>query len=230
METRLSRYFSLIDERPEIFSNEDAMLKIILDERIISSWETEERKRLKEEGLPAERANIGITYEDSYIFVLRDLVKFPSGQFGSYFRILNTSDLSGGQATVILPVVNGKTVLMRQFRHSTRSWHWEVPRGFGEPHTSPETNARKELMEEIEGQISSLIDLGDYHSNTGISGARVRLFYADLVSIGRVSSDEGIGSYRLVDTERLEKMIRDSEITDGFSIAAYTRAKLRGLI
>ena len=223
-------YQNLLQKNPEIFSNEDALLKIITDADAIEKWQAERKIQLREKGLPEKWGEIGVVYEDPYVVLLRDLVLFPSGALGSYFRLINTADLRGGQATVILPMVENKVLLLRQFRHPTRQWHWEVPRGFGEPDTPPEVNARKEVLEEIDGEITELIDLGPYHGNTGIEGVEVELFFARLNSAGKTNQDEGIESYHLVEIDRVEKMIRDAEITDGFTIAAFTRARLRGLI
>jgi ADP-ribose pyrophosphatase len=105
-----------------------------------------------------------------------------------------------------------------------------VPRGFGEPGVSAEDNARKELREEINGTAAELIDLGVYHNNTGSEGNQVELFFARMESVGEPASQEGIQRVEWVNVSRLEEMIAGGEITDGFTIAAYTRCKLRGLI
>lgn len=223
-------YTDLQRNFPHLFSNQDALLQIVLDPQAIQTWETEKKAQLLAQGLPDYWANIGVVYDDPYILILRDLVRLPSQRLGAYIRILGAADLKGGRATVILPVYQHKVLILRQFRHSTRQWHWEVPRGFGEPNTSFVENARKEIMEEIGGEVSELIDLGPYHSNTGIEGGSAQLVLAKLKSIGAVEQDEGIKSYQLVTIEKLEEMIRDAEITDGFTIAVFTRARLRGLI
>jgi ADP-ribose pyrophosphatase len=223
-------YRELIESHPELFDNENALFEIITDAEVITAWVEEKKKDLTRRGLPEKWGDIGVVFEGPYIIVIRDLVKFPSGRLGSYFRIINYADLKGGQASAILPVMSGKVLLMKQFRHPTRKWHWEVPRGFGEPNTTPEENAKKELLEEINGKVEELIDIGPYNSNTGIEGVKVQLFYGKLKSLGDINRDEGIVSCKLVPVKQIEAMIRNAEITDGFTIAAFTRAKLRGLI
>lgn len=215
---------------PEIFNNKEALLQIITNEEIINNWVTNKREKLLRDGLPINWGNIGIVYEDPYIVILRDLVKLPDGNLSSYFRILHSADLQGGQAVVVLPIIKNKILILRIFRHSTRKWHWEFPRGFGEPNTSPEDNARKELREEISAEIDRIENLGIYHSNLGLLGASVQLFFARLKSIGKVNKSEGIDSYNLVDLKTIEEMILKSDITDGYTIATYTRAKLMGFI
>jgi ADP-ribose pyrophosphatase len=223
-------YQDLLKKNPNIFSNENAILKIITDKDTIKNWQVERKRQLLDKGLPENWAKIGIVYEDPYIVIIRDLGRFPSGILGSYFRVFNSADLRGGQATVVIPIVNDLILLMRQFRHPTRKWHWEVPRGFGEPGIPAEENARKEVLEEINGKILELINLGPYNSNTGIEGANVQLFLARMESTEETNLEEGIESYKLFEIHQVEEMIRDAEITDGFTIAAFFRARLKHLI
>jgi ADP-ribose pyrophosphatase len=129
-----------------------------------------------------------------------------------------------------LPKLKGKLLLLHNFRHATRSWHYEIPRGFGEPGVDSEDQAHFEIKEETGGKIGELIDLGDYFNNTGIEGNRVKLYLAELSSISDPNTAEGIESYKWVTVDQLEEMIATGEITDGFTIAAYTRAKLRGFL
>lgn len=226
----MATYQELIITSPDLFDNDDSLLWVVTNPKEIKDWEDEHKLELLREGKPEAWGKIGIVYEDQYILVLRDLVKFPSGLLSSYFRILNKGDLKGGRGAVILPIINNKILLLRQYRHATRKWHWEIPRGFGEPNTSPEENAKKEIIEEIDGEIIELIDLGPYHSNTGIEGVNVELYLAKLLSVGKTNLDEGINSYQLFDVITIEKMISDSRITDGFTIAAFARSKFNNLI
>lgn len=223
-------YMEFAKRHPELFENEHAMLKLVMDPDAIAAWRDTRRKELSERKLPLEWADIGIILNDQYILILRDLLEFPAGDRGSYFRVLNQADLSGGQGVVVLPAMNDKYLLLRQYRHPTRSWSYEVPRGFGEPGIPAEEQARKEVSEETNGEIAELIDLGIYHSNTGLEGNKVRLFYANLKSIGEPAQAEGISSYIWVSLAELEEMIATAKICDGFTVAAYTRAKLRGIL
>ena len=223
-------YMEFAKAYPELFNNEQAMIKLDLDVKAISTWHEKRIDELSEKNQPLEWADIGIILNDRYILVLRDFVEFPDGSKGSYFRILNQADLHGGQGVVVLPAMNNKYLLLHQYRHPTRSWSYEIPRGFGVPGVPAEQQAKNEVDEETQGEIAELIDLGIYHSNTGLEGNKVKLFFANLKSIGKPAEAEGIESYRWVSLDELEKMIVTAEITDGFTIAAYTRAKLRGLL
>jgi ADP-ribose pyrophosphatase len=223
-------YMEFAKRHSALFDNKQALLKLEMNPEAIAAWQEMKIKKLSEKNLPIEWAEIGIILNDQYILILRDLVDIPGHGKSGYFRVLNQADLRGGQGVVILPAMNDKYLLLRQYRHPTRSWSYEVPRGFGEPGIPAEQQAKNEVYEETQGEIAELIDLGIYYSNTGLEGNKVKLFYANLKSIGKPAQAEGIESYRWVSLSELEDMIATSMITDGFTIAAYTRAKLRGLL
>lgn len=230
MEDSLKKYKEILSIHPNLVSNENALLKVINDDHQIRDWMRQYKAKLRTNRNPEDWGTIGVVLNDPYIVVLRDLVEFPGGRKGSYFRIINQADIRGGQGVVILAEKEKRYLLLHQFRHPTRSWSYEIPRGFGEPGVKAEEQAENEIREEVGGEISELVELGIYHSNTGLEGNKVKLFYAKLKSIGQPSEEEGIESFLWVSLEELEEMIASAKITDGFTIATYTRAKLRGVL
>ncbi len=224
------KYENMIKEHSDLFENTNSPIKIITDSNRIRDWQENRYAELSAEGKPLEWADIGVVLNDPYIVVIRDLVEFPGGNVGGYFRVINRADLNGGQGVVILCEKEGKYLLLHQYRHPVRSWSYEVPRGFGQPGVVAEEQAKTEVLEEVDGEIDELIDLGVYYNNSGLEANKVKLFYAKLKSIGQPAEEEGIESYLWVSLVELEVMIARAEITDGFTIAAYTRAKLLGLL
>jgi ADP-ribose pyrophosphatase len=224
-------YLDLLNSNIGSFEEkENNPIKIITNTKIVDDWQKKKLAELSASGKPGEWAEIGVVLDDPYIIVIRDLVEFPNGDLRGYFRLYNRADLNGGQGVVILCEMNQKFLLLHQFRHPLRSWCFEIPRGFGEPGVKARDQAVNEIREEVEGEIAELHDLGIYFNNTGLEGNKVQLFYAKLKSTGRFSIDEGIDKIVWVSLSELERMIASSEITDGFTIAAYTRAKLNHLI
>lgn len=223
-------YKSLIKHRPELFDNNGAKYQIITDLQEIEKWQKSKKIYFKDNKKPVSWSKIGVVYDDPYILIIRDLVQFPDGHLGSYFRLFNQADLKGGQGVVVLPYYDGKIVLLYQYRHPIREWSYEVPRGFGEAGISAETQAKNELAEEIGGEASELIDLGIQYNNTGLESNKVKMFFAKLKSFGKPAKAEGIESILRVSLDELEKMISTGKVTDGFTIAAYTKAKLKGLL
>lgn len=225
------KYKAIINDKPDFFKNQSAPFRILLEEGDIQSWQTEKQKKLAEKDQPEDWANTGVVFEDPFVVILRDLVEFPGGFRNGYIRLYNRAYLEGGAAGVVmLPEMDGKLLLMHQFRHATRSWHWEIPRGFGEPGVQAEDQARAEIEEEISGEITELTNLGLYFNNTGLEGNPIYLFLAKMASVGEPKLKFGVDKFIWVSVPELEKMIADGEITDGFTIAAYTKAKLKGLL
>lgn len=218
----LQDYLALIQQQPSLFTNEGAALKIITDPEQILEWQNG----------PGKFLPIGIVLDDKYILGIRDLVEDSEGNRYGYIRIVNRADLKSGQSVAVIPIFQNKIVLIEHFRHATRKMHYEIPRGFGEPDTPGRDNAMLELSQEIGGTVQeeNLIKLGNYHCNTGMESMAVELYYADLTSYTIPEKAEAILKIQEVRVDQLEQMIRDDQITDGFTIAAYTRAKLAGLL
>ncbi len=225
-----SNYFDLINQHPELFDNDQAAFQIITDPVEIRSWEESNEQRSRAENRDAQWAKIGILISDPYILVLRDLVKAPDGRKFGYIRIINQASLENGEAVAVLPVMAKQVLLLHLYRHATRQWNYEIPRGYGTPGLPAADNARKELLEEVEGSVTRIIDLGIMHVNTGLEEIAAHLFYADLEKTGNPQQAEGIDRLHWVNFDDFEIMIRDGEITDSFTIAAYSRAKLKGFL
>ncbi|MBU2664230.1 NUDIX hydrolase [Actinoplanes bogorensis] len=228
-ESRRSLYRDMRDGRPELFVNpEGAPIEILFEPDDVAAAEAATAAMLAEYGLPAEWGQTGVVFMDHVITVLRDAVRMPNG-LGTYDRAVNAGNAAG---VVVLPRYREQVVLIRHFRHSTREWHLEVPRGFGTPgNDDAECDARREVQEEIGVAAAELEDLGVMYPDTGASGTPVRLFYAELDEEPvTVDEAEGITGIVLVPVAELTVMIADGTLTDGFTIAAFARAQFRGLL
>lgn len=231
--TRLKRYLNLIEEHPELFENkEKGTLKIITNHEKIQEEESKLKRELQRKSLPEYWADIGVIVDDPYFLVVRDLVAFPNSRMGGYIRVINRASLEGGPAVAILPVYKGKIIVLRNFRHATRNWELEIPRGFGEKGISAEDNARKELLEETGLNADKLIQLGTLHTDTALRTSPVFLFYAEVkeLSESMLDTEEVISGKIFLNQTEFEDMIKQRKITDAFTISAYSMAKLWGLI
>ncbi len=223
------RYKRLLEERPELRAagGPDA-LALLTEEGEVAAAVAARCEQLRGMGYPETMAAVGLLLDTPYFTVLQDAVRFPGGTLGTYYRQVLPLEVTPG--SVILPVHEGEVVVLEHFRHATRSWHWEIPRGFRQPGTTPEETAHAELEEEIEGRARSLTSLGRLHTNTGLSSEFAELFHAELDGFAETERSAGIRAARRLPVADLEAMIRDGTITDGFTLAAFTRARLRGLI
>jgi len=225
---RREQYAAIRRQRPELFTNPPgAAHEILFDPREIKAAETAETARLNSRGLPSSWSRTGIVYQDPYQIVVRDAVRHPDGSLGTYVRTMPTNSNIG---VAILPILDGEVVLLRHFRHATRGNHLEIPRGFGEPGIAPAEQAQKELREEIGSSADKLIDLGGFHSNTGIATDYTALYLAEIHELGEPQTSEGISDIMTYPARDVARMIRLGKITDSFTIGAFTRALLAGLL
>lgn len=228
---RIPRYLDYVKDYPHVFVNDNAQnsIQVITDEAVIrekQDWLYEEAKRKNE---PLHWYDLGVVAEDRWVIVLRDLVRFPNGKYGPYIRTINRASVLLKKATdvVVLPIVDGNVLLIKHFRHDDRSWHWEIPRGFGEEGLSPEDNARKELTEETDLHITKIIRL-DADSMDGRTSS-IAYFAAYATGPVAIEHDEGIDTYRLCTFDEISQMVLSCEIDDMFTSRALVLALLRGI-
>lgn len=223
-----SRYHALLKSRPALAQNQPRGIEIVIDPGGIDRIERAMADRFAARGHPREWARAGLFYEDPYLMVLRDAVIFPNGEPGLYHRAIGKHDDPTGVA--ILGRYQGDFILVRHFRHPTRAWHLEIPRGAIDSGQTAPQMAQVEISEEIGGTIASMTQMGLLHGASAFMRHSVVLVYAELAAIGTPALGEGIAELVPVATARLEEMIRDGAITDSFTVAAVYHAKLRGLL
>jgi ADP-ribose pyrophosphatase len=227
--SKLEEYLAFAKAHPALFENPSAEgITILLDEAEIQQVEAQVAQWLEAKGKPTDSAQVGIICQDQYIRYLRDAVLFPGGSMGVYSRLVDPENAVPG--VIVLPIYQEQVLLIRHFRHATRAWHLEIPRGFGTKGLTSEENAERELEEEIGAKPSRLISLGQIYPNSGMTSECDELFFAEIESYGKVEIEEAITDLLPTPVSEFERMIRDNEIADGFTLAAYARAKLQGLL
>lgn len=226
--TEWEQYQSLIELNPELIrAPAEAGIEILTDLQDIEVVKNARLKQLAEQGLPESWANLGLVFEDNYIAVLREPVRWcETKTTGTYLRILEKP--IGHQGVVMFPVIDNQIVLIRVFRHAIRDWLWELPRGFGDS-GSPIDDAKTELQEEIGAKVGACEIVGTVHANSGLFATGAKLIYAELDHFGTVSSQEAINRTRTVNASELGQMICDGEISDAYSLSAIQIVQARGL-
>jgi ADP-ribose pyrophosphatase len=167
---------------------------------------------------PITDYKIGIVYLDEYVAVLRDLVQFPSGAYGTYIRVLPSSAQILG--VCVVPLHDGRVFLMRQFRHATRRWHLELPKGFAESGEPPRTAAARELGEETSAHPLRLRYLGDVYTDVGLLARCVQIFAAEVSEPAALGGDYGSASLASYTRIEVEDLIKTRQIDDGLTLSA----------
>jgi len=82
---KLARYEELRAQRPHLFHNPDGGAYEILFDRADQDHVSDEAAAaLRERGRPEEYGDVGVAYEDPYLIVVRDAVRFPGGRRGAF--------------------------------------------------------------------------------------------------------------------------------------------------
>jgi ADP-ribose pyrophosphatase len=198
--------------------------EILLEDHLIDRAQREALTSRDAEGLSTSDTRVGVLADDPYLLVLRDAVRFADGRYGLYNRLI----VPAGAA--ILPVIGDSIALLHRFRHGTRQWHIEAPRGSFSGIGTRIEEAERELLEEIGAKPVELIDLGELHSTTGVFDELHQLYLAKIVSVGSPDRHEAIESIRVLPIPTVEELIASGDITDGPTLALFLRARLRGYL
>lgn len=131
------------------------------------------------------------------------------------------SYLEAPDAVYVVPVtLAGEIVLVRQYRHPSRAWLWEVPAG-GVIATTPEAAARQELAEEIGGTAAELARVGEFRSSTGHLRQRNHVYLATGVRLdAHAHEPTELIEVRAVPAALALEMARTGQIDDGESALA----------
>ncbi len=247
----LERYFSYMEQLAQSRGSYlDGEIEIAVDPEEISQIQKTQENRLLQKGFSPEEAaefsRIGIVSEDQYWIWLRDAVYFPQGIPGTYDRLLWKSELKNRSGVAVLPILpSGRIALILNYRHATRSWELELPRGRVGLQETGEEAALRELREETGFIASSVTFLGEIAPDTGALSFVIPVF------MGNVSSEEeanleyseaiaGVVSFTKEELKRgllqgflelsIQGKIKRVPLRDAFLAFALLQAQLRGLL
>lgn len=154
-------------------------------------------------------------YQGAVFGIRRDEVIEPSG-------VRTTREVvTHPGSVVVLPVLpNGRILLIRQYRHATRHYLWELVAGRMDPGETPRKAAARELIEETGYRARRFRVFLDVFPTPGFLEERMFLLLAEGLTPGQAEpeDDEKITA-RAYTGKELEKMIRRGKLRDAKSIA-----------
>lgn len=154
-------------------------------------------------------------YQGPVFGVRRDLVLEPGG-------IRTTREvITHSGSVVVLPVLpDGRILLIRQYRHATRQFLWELVAGRMEAGESPRRAAARELIEETGYRARRFRVFLDVFPTPGFLEERMYILLAQELTSGdaRPEVDEKI-TPRAFTPAQLRQMIRRGKLHDAKTIA-----------
>jgi len=127
-------------------------------------------------------------------------------------------------AAAIIPLIEDKVVLVRQFRYAASSDLLEIPAGTLEPGEEPEACARRELEEETGYRCNELRKIMECFLAPGYSTEKIHFYLATKLEPTKMMTeeDERIMPETVPIAEALKK-IRRGEIRDAKTVCALYR-------
>jgi 8-oxo-dGTP pyrophosphatase MutT (NUDIX family) len=165
-------------------------------------------------------------YRNSWLTLREDDIRRPDGSSGIY------SVIDKPTYALVIARDGERFHLVEQFRYPLGMRRWEFPQGTapGQEDLEPVELARRELREETGLRAASMEFLGTLDVAPGMSSQRGRVFLATDITEGehdREHEEQDMRSGWFSRTQ-LERMIRDGEISDAQSIAAWALMLLAG--
>ena len=199
--------------------------------RIIGDAADDEIQIIDKREAPKIRARTGVLLEDKLHYFVRDALKYPSGEFGTAMRIIGCTMHDGPSGVVALCSRDGNIFLRETFRHATRRWELETPRGQRETGMTAEAAALKEIDEELGFKVRNIEQIGEVSGDTAILASTLPVFWADLEPgppRDHPEDKEAFGRIVEVFPPELRTRISRCEIRDGYTLSALTLAHVAG--
>jgi ADP-ribose pyrophosphatase len=154
-------------------------------------------------------------YQGRVFGVRRDEVLEPTGLRTTREVVTHSGSV------VVLPVLpDRRIVLIRQYRHATRQFLWELVAGRMERGENPRRGAARELIEETGYRAKRFRVFLDVFPTPGFLEERMYILLAEGLTLGEAEpeEDEKI-TVKAFTRKELEKMMRNGALRDAKSIA-----------
>lgn len=155
-----------------------------------------------------------------------DTVELPNGREGEYHYVH-----SFGSACVIPVLPDGSVLLVRQYRYLGGRESLEFPCGAVKEGATHDSTAWHELAEETGYSAKILLEVGNFNPYNGVTDEICKVYIArDLQHVGAAPDDTEEFELVHLPVHEIDRQIRDGEIWDGMSIAAWHLARAKELV
>lgn len=164
-----------------------------------------------------------VVYENRWMRVHEDQLEREDGTPGLYGWIEKPP------SAMIVAIEDDHVWLVQQFRHPVQARFWEFPQGASEDGAmEPEALARRELAEETGARAATIEHLGRLHFAYGLTDQAVDVWRATGLEPGEQAledTEQDLVARRFPLAE-VDRMVRENEIRDAASVAAWHLARV----
>ncbi len=124
-------------------------------------------------------------YQQAHVVIREDALELPDGREQAY------PVLYLGASVGVLPFVSkDQVVLVRQYRHLTRAFSWEIPGGGILPNETPDEAAQRELREEAGYRADRLRRLGEFWPSNAYLDEIIHIYVAEELMADPLPADQ----------------------------------------
>lgn len=225
-------YFSFVNFG-NIGDYQNGEIQIVNDYESMLRIQHEYCNQFIKKGLKNDKAKqysrVGVVQEDPYWIWLRDPLILPNRTTTAYNRFFPRSGLNGVSGIVVMGIDKKHKILINIiFRHATRSWEVELPRGAREKNETSEQAAFRELEEETGFRAKNLIKIASIASDSGILSNFMDLYIATDLNFFKSNREdcEAIGDSIAISKQSLKQAFVDGFIEveiKGSKVKAFCR-------
>lgn len=160
-----------------------------------------------------------IVHSNPWFKILKDEFKRYDGVQATFYVV------SKSPAVFILPIAENKEIyLIKQFRHATQTWGWELPAGSTDKE-SPIKAAKRELKEETGLTAKIWQFISTINLVPGLSDNITYIFIAKhlIQTFENEQTEEGIVACEKFSIKKIKNMISSGEIHDAPTIAILAK-------
>ncbi len=134
---------------------------------------------------PWKRLGSRALHRHDRVVIREDVLELPGGQERRY------PVMQLGESAGVVPLMpDCQVILVRQYRHVTGEFCWEIPGGGKHPEESPDQAAQRELREEAGYRAGRLQRLGSFWPNNAYLDEVIHVFLAEDLTPDPLPADQ----------------------------------------